>query len=487
VTTTGTIRAGAAQVAARLIIAVLCRVGLCAVGLCAVVGCAQDDGQPTQDESSARPGGALTVEVTNDTAYALPAPKASVEQRRSFFVGNSLFSNSWVTAPSSVVGRDGLGPTFNAAACASCHVRDGRGRPPLAEDEAASDLLLRLSVPGDGEHGEPAPDPVYGGQLNPRAVLGVEAEGQLFVRYAEAPGVYADGAPYSLRVPTYEVLELAFGPLDPQVMMSPRVPPAVAGLGLLEAIRAQDIEAGADPDDLDGDGISGRVNHVWSARRGRVEVGRFGWKANQPDLEQQTAGAFLGDIGVTTSLFPSENCTSAQALCLAAPTGGAPELEDDSLAHVTLYLHLLAVPARRRVGDEEVRRGEALFREVGCGGCHVPTWQTAPAGSDEGLALLQGQTIWPYTDLLLHDMGEGLADGRPDFEASGSEWRTPPLWGLGLQQVVNGHMFLLHDGRARGFEEAILWHGGEGQRSRDAFTQLDAASRAALLAFLGAI
>jgi CxxC motif-containing protein (DUF1111 family) len=426
-------------------------------------------------------GGDTTVFDTTRNAYSNAAANLAGERRDGFFVGNSLFNRSWVVAPSSTEGLDGLGPTFNATSCSTCHFKDGRGRPPEPGAPMLS-MLLRLSVPGeDPVTGAPLPEPTYGGQLQNASIPGVPAEGRVELSWEEVPGVYADGAPFSLRRPTYRFEELAFGPLAADVLFSPRVAPANFGLGLLEAIPAADLLAGEDPDDLDGDGISGRANHPWDEAAGGRALGRFGWKANQPSLRQQSAGAFQGDIGISSSLFPAQNCPTSQGDCLEAPTGGIPELDDAKLDDVTYYGQTLAVPARRDAQDATVLRGKGLFGEAGCASCHTPRWVT---GSAPGLPEISGQVIRPYTDLLLHDLGDGLADGRPDFDAGPSEWRTPPLWGIGLLQTVNGHQLLLHDGRARGFAEAILWHGGEAEAARELFRTMPAGDRAALLRFL---
>ena len=266
-----------------------------------------------------------------------------------------------------------------------------------------------------------------------------------------------------------------------QVQVSPRIAPAVIGMGLLEAIPEASILALSDPDDVDGDGISGRPNYVWDVRKEEAVLGRFGWKANQPTLEQQSAGAFLGDIGITSSLFPEENCPSKQESCQEALNGGQPEVTDRRLGRVTVYVQTLAVPAMRNPDDEVVQQGARLFVQSQCSLCHAPMHVT---GDTHTLAPLRNQTIFPYTDLLLHDMGPGLADDRPDGEASGTEWRTPPLWGIGLVDTVNGHTMFLHDGRARNLEEAILWHGGEADESRQRFMGLTSEERDALLRFL---
>jgi CxxC motif-containing protein (DUF1111 family) len=300
----------------------------------------------------------------------------------------------------------------------------------------------------------------------------------------QVEGQYDDGTPYTLAAPRYVFSELNFGAMANDVMVSPRVAPFVFGLGLLEALSAETIEALADPDDADRDGISGRVNRVWDPLSQSIQLGRFGWKANQAGIEQQNSGALLGDIGITSPLFLQQDCPPAQSECLAAPDGGEPEADQQKVDFLTTYMRLLAVPARRQLDDRQVLRGKALFRELGCASCHVDRLKT---GDLPGFPEVSQQQIRPYTDLLLHDMGEALADGRPDFLADGSEWRTPPLWGIGLVERVDGHSRFLHDGRARNLSEAILWHGGEAADARDQFKALDAARREQLLAFLGSL
>lgn len=439
-----------------------------------------DDDDPTEERS----GGDLTVRDDSRDAYTRMAPNVrdDFDFRNRFFVGNSFFNQNWVRAPSSTEARDGLGPTFNATSCSACHFKDGRGAPPASSTEPFLGLLVRLSVPGVDEHGGPRPVPGYGDQFNHRALEDVPSEGHSSVTFTEQPGTYPDGTPYTLLRPSYALTDLALGPLPLDVMLSPRVAPAVFGLGLLEAIAEADLVAREDPEDANGDGVSGRANRVWDPLSGQTVLGRLGWKANQPGLQQQNAGAFVGDMGITSPLHPLDNCPPEQTACAQSISGGDPELSQAKLDDVTLYTRLLAVPARRNLQDQAVKRGKALFAQVGCTACHVQTWTTPLDASV--LEELRGQTLHPYTDLLLHDLGEGLADGRPDFLATGTEWRTPPLWGLGLIHTVNGHSRLLHDGRARNAEEAILWHGGEAAGSRDAFAALPSTDRAALLGFL---
>ena len=430
-------------------------------------------------------GGGTTRIDASRNSFSLPAPNLTTAERRAFEVGDSFFTQNWVTAPASTEARDGLGPTFNAQACSSCHILDGRGAPPdPIQAGAHPGLLIRLSIPGvDAVTGAPLPDPRYGGQLQDRSVLGVPAEGVVRVSYEMIIGTYGDGTVYELRMPVFEITDLAFGPLAADIRTSPRLAPQVIGMGLLEAIPAEAIRALADPGDANGDGISGRANIVWDARQGIPALGRFGWKANVATVEQQAAGAFHGDLGVTSSLHPAENCPGGQTACAEAISGGSPEITESRLGAVTIYTRTLSVPAMRNFDTEQVRSGARLFEEFGCASCHTVTHQTGQTD----IAALSEQTIHPYTDLLLHDMGTGLADGREDFAASGSEWRTPPLWGIGLIEAINGERFLLHDGRARTLEEAILWHGGEGEEAKEAFRLADAEQRAALIAFLEAL
>ena len=425
-------------------------------------------------------GGDTTAFTRTRNAFGLPARNLERDQRRTFAVGNSFFRQNWVTAPASTAARDGLGPTFNAQSCSSCHTLDGRGKPPDSPDDAERGLLFRLSIPGKGSHGGPKPDPVYGGQLQDRSVLLTPVEGRMIVKYREIPGQFDDGEAYSLRAPTYQIDDTAFGPLHSGVMLSPRVAPVVVGMGLLEAIPKADILSLADPDDADGDGISGRPNMVWDVRRSELVMGRFGWKANQPTVEQQTAGAFLGDIGITSPLFPEENCPEAQRECLETLNGGSPEIPHERFAKVVFYTQTLAVPAMRNIDDPQVARGARLFAKAGCNACHTQSHTTG----EHPIGAVSHQTIYPYTDLLLHDMGEGLADGATDFDASGREWRTPPLWGIGLVETVNKHTMFLHDGRARNLVEAILWHGGEAEKSKEQFKGFTKEERDALIKFL---
>lgn len=449
------------------------------------LGCGDDTRSDQVDTALYFSGGAATVfdETRDAFAQALPALEGSRED--DFFAGNAIFNRAWVQAPASVASFDGLGPLFNATNCSSCHFKDGRGRPPLTEGEPFNALLLRLGIPGQDVHGEPLGDPRYGGQLQDNALRGLTPEGTPHVRYTERAGSFADGEAYSLRTPTYTIDELAFGPLAPDLLISPRVAPAMVGLGLLAALDEASIVSREDPSDADGDGISGRANRVWCYADQAVKLGRFGWKANQPTITQQVQAAFNGDMGITSRLFASENCTAVEPLCASETSGRGDgeqaELGDAFLASLVHYSHTLAVPARRDIELPAVRRGQELFREAGCEGCHLPELRT---GALADYPELSAQTIRPYTDMLLHDMGAELADGRPDFLADGNEWRTPPLWGIGLVQRVNGHSLFLHDGRARGLLEAVMFHGGEAEGARERVRAMPKVDRDALIAFL---
>ena len=383
----------------------------------------------------------------------------------------------FVTAPAVV--NPGLGPIYNNVSCINCHSRDGRGRPPSADERLVS-LLLRLSLPKSENMAEgkpPIPVPGYGTQLNNRAIVGTPAEGKVKIEYTEQALTTEDGTRVYLRYPNYNITD-TYRPLPENVEVSPRVAPVVFGLGLLEAIPEETILTYADESDVNEDGISGKPNYVWDVVQKRYALGRFGWKANQPTLLQQVASAYHDDMGITTSLFLIENSAGQPQLTKNSTT---PEVSDEILDVVTFYVQTLAVPARRNVDDPQVMHGEQLFAQAQCADCHIPTLRT---GVLPGVPSVSNQTIHPYTDLLLHDMGPGLADNRSDFHASGTEWRTPPLWGIGLVRTVNGHTNFLHDGRARNLMEAILWHGGEAEKSRQATLEMSQTERDALIAFL---
>jgi len=440
-------------------------------------------------QTSPATGGEGTVQQADTNAYSLPQRNLSMTKRLDFSVGNSFFRNPWVEAPASTDARDGLGPLFNTNSCQGCHIKDGRGHPP-GVDEPPVSLFLRLAVPADPEHDAELlkthgfkPAPVYGSQLQTAALPAGKPEAKLGLSWKERPVPLADGTEVVLREPVYTIEAPNYGPMPDDLLVSPRVAPQMIGMGLLEAIPLEDLKALADPDDQNGDGISGKLNQVWDLAAKKTVPGRFGWKAAEPNVHQQSMGAFAGDMGLTSTLKTSTDCTEAQD-CGRFTNGGTPEVSDKVANFVTFYARSLAVPARRDLNAPSVQQGAKLFNEAGCAGCHTPKHQTGQVADRPDLS---GQDIWPYTDLLLHDMGPALADGRSVFLATGNEWRTPPLWGVGLAKVVNPQAGFLHDGRARTLEEAVLWHGGEAQASADHYRHMAAKERQALIDFLNSL
>ena len=449
----------------------------------------------TQAEpGEARSGGSATVRKTDQNAFSLPSANLPPSRRVDFSVGNSFFRSPWVIAPSTTTARDGLGPLFNTNACQGCHIKDGRGHPPAPDAQNAVSMLVRLSIPDAPAYAKVieqlgvVPEPVYGGQLQDMSVPGVVPEGKVRVDYTPVPIRFKDGTEVELRKPTLQITQLGYGPMHPDTRFSARVAPPMIGLGLLEAIPDEAILANADAQAKAKHGIAGRPNRVWDDAQQKTVLGRFGWKAGQPNLNQQNVHAFSGDMGLTTRLRPVDDCTAAQTACKQAPNGngaeGEPEVSDNILRLVLFYSRNLAVPARRDVSTPEVLAGKTLFFQAGCQSCHTPKYTTAANAAEPELA---NQVIRPYSDLLLHDMGDGLADHRSEFQASGRDWRTPPLWGIGLTQAVSGHTQFLHDGRARNLLEAVLWHGGEAAAAQQQVLSFNAEQRAALLAFLNSL
>ncbi len=426
------------------------------------LGCAP----PAVDDGAPLAGGATTVFDRTSGAYSFPAPNLTEEHLAAHLDGDVAFEAVFVSPPATV--NAGLGPLFNNTACARCHVRDGRGLPVAGEGPLGSPLIVRVSVTEGAPSvpGGAVAATALGTQVQDHAVVGASPEARVDIAWDEIDGHYGDGEPYSLRRPRVSVTLPSGAPLSPEVMVSPRIPPPVFGLGLLEAVPDATLWELADPEDDDHDGISGRVNMVWDSLRGAPGVGRFGWKASEPTLDQQAATAYANDMGVTSPLSPEAD--------------GSHEVGRATVDAAAFYTRTLAVPGRDAWDDPQVRHGEELFDEIGCATCHVPTLDTGAHALDA----LAHQRIHPYTDLLLHNVGFELTDGRPDFAASATEWRTAPLWGLGLAQTVLPYSSFLHDGRARTLAEAVLWHGGEAERARERFRTLAADERAALLAFL---
>ncbi|QFT80470.1 Cytochrome c [Roseovarius sp. THAF27] len=443
-------------------------------------------------------GGAQTVRARQTPdAFSQPADNLTFEQELDFRVGNGLFRRLWVSPPASTIASDGLGPLYNARSCQRCHLKDGRGHPPEGPGDSAVSMFLRVSVPASapqdierfiaGTHAT-SPEPTYGSQLQDFSLPGHAPEYRLQVTYEEIEIPLSGGETVTLRQPSYDAVDLGYGPLAEDAMLSPRVAPQMIGMGLLEAIPTADILSRADPDDSDGDGISGRPQVVWSDVHDQPMLGRFGLKAGNPTVLEQSASAFAGDIGISNPIHRAGagECTDAQTDCTAARHGGDPEqggleIDQTGLDLVAFYSRTLGVPARRDVDDPKVLRGRKVFFDAGCASCHQPNFVTHRLDGENPASF---QLIWPYTDLLLHDMGPGLADDRPEGRADGQEWRTAPLWGIGLTETVSGRSTFLHDGRARSLLEAVLWHDGEARAARDKVAEMPPRDRAALIRFL---
>jgi len=462
----------------------------------APVGARLDPTQPLA--TAALSGGALSVADASEVAYTHPAAGLDARQAELFALGHKMFNNRWAFFwfENAEFGR---GPISNAQACTTCHANNGRGltsgTPALPSVGAAGEvrdhhitvpfepapnMVVRVSLPGQDAHGGPMPHPQYGDQLQNFGVKGVvPPEASFQVEWSERIVTLDDGETVVLRRPVLRISDLGYGPLGEDVRAGLRLAPALIGLGLLEAVPEDAILALAAREPVEG--IRGKANRVWDESQHKTVLGRFGLKANHGSIREQVAIAFLNDIGLSTPVYPDQNCPPASDTCSVQMVAGKPEITRLRLDATELYIRALSVPARRDVEDPRVMRGEALFAQARCAVCHVPELRT---GEFPALPQLANQIIRPYTDLLLHDMGEELADNRPDYLASGREWRTPPLWGIGLATTVNGADGFLHDGRARDFAEAILWHGGEAEVSRAAFARMSRSDRDALIAFL---
>ena len=445
------------------------------------ISCSSDDATPYEELPSLLDrqlaGGATTVFINTSNAYGTPAPNLSTADLALHLTGDLTFESVYVTPPNKVNG--GLGPIFNNSSCISCHPKDGRAPFPTNLN-ARSGFFMRVSLPGSTEHGGPVPVPGFGLQIQNQAVFGIEPEAQFQVTYSTIVEELADGTKVTLRKPQYSLVE-SYIPIPANILLSPRIGSPVFGLGLLEAIPEEDILAQIDANDANQDGIYGKANYVYDVISKQTKLGRFGWKANTASLLEQCAAAFNNDMGITNYVFPYE--TGYGQTNGDDGLNAGIEVSNALVDAVTFYTQTLAVPASRFHDNQNVRNGARIFEEIDCAKCHVPKQKTGPSS----IKALAYQTIYPYTDLLLHDMGEGLADGRPDFLANGREWKTRPLWGIGFQYLVNGHTQFLHDGRAANLTEAILWHGGEAQRAKDKFKQLSTKEREDLLAFLNSL
>lgn len=472
----------------------------------------------TFDPQEIKQGGDTGISIISSESYSMPSSNLTASRKGDFFVGNAFFKQPWVVAPASTDSRDGLGALFNVAACQSCHVKDGRGHAPMTANDDADSLLIRLAMPATTDEQrqqlqnsliEKVVHPNYGGQLQDRGIQGVPAEARIKIQWTDKPVTFADGHVETLRAPTFHLTNPGYGAFDETMMVSPRIALPMIGLGLLDQIPDADIKkqavinqkAANKKSDNSGNLIRGKFNVAMDPQTGKVGLGRFGWKAGQTKLLTQNQSAFNEDMGLTSSIRPHESCMPTQTACLKATTGAdeqgngklAVEVSDDVAKFVEFYTRNLAVPHRRNADDKQVLAGKKRFYDMGCQSCHTPRYQL-PKTKDNHLEQ-HGQIIYPYTDLLLHDMGDDLADrtiagklppkdAQVEFLANSYEWRTPALWGIGLAQTVDPQATFLHDGRARTLMEAVLWHGGEAARQRDQVLKLDKQGRAELNAFL---
>jgi len=472
-------------------------------------------GVPMQQLASFEPqeikqGGDTGISVTSSESYSKPSSNITASRKGSFFIGNAFFRQPWVIAPASTDSRDGLGALFNVAACQSCHVKDGRGHAPMTAEDDADSFLIRLAMPATTDEQrqqlkdsliEKVAHPMYGGQLQDRGIQGVPAEARIAVQWTDKPVTFADGHIETLRAPTFNLTNPGYGAFDDEMMVSPRVALPMIGLGLLEQIPDADIKKQAASNHKNSNDIKGKFNWVMDPQTGKVALGRFGWKAGQTELITQNQSAFNEDMGLTSNIRPHESCMPTQTACKNAITGadeqgnGKPpvEVNDEVAKFVEFYTRNLAVPHRRNAEDKVVLAGKKRFYDMGCQSCHTPRYQL-PKTADDHLEQ-HGQVIYPYTDLLLHDMGDELADRtiagklpakdlQVEFLANSYEWRTPALWGIGLAQTVDSQATFLHDGRARTLMEAVLWHGGEAKKQQQRVLKLDKQGRAELNAFL---
>jgi len=419
-------------------------------------------------------GGSQTVFSEGAGAFSSAFPTMSGSRMEFHELGDAHFEATFVAAPAPLF--QGLGSIYNSNACVNCHIGDGRGKPILSNEPMTS-MLLRVSVPGTGPHGGPMGAPGFGGQLQDKATFGYQPESDVHVTWNESPITFDDGTSIMLRNADWSFVN-SYLPIPAGWMYSARMAPPVHGLGLLEQVDETTIRSFSDEHDLNGDGISGKPNIVWDDKQQKMMLGRFGWKCEAPTLDQQVAGAYNEDMGITSYILPVE---SSYGQPQYDHLTDEPEVPDSIINSVIFYVRTLAVPARRKIDDPAVVRGKEIFEAAKCASCHIPTMRTK---TDVRFPEASNQLIHPYTDLLLHDMGAGLTDNRPTYQATGTEWRTPPLWGIGLTQLVNGHNYFLHDGRARSLLEAVMWHGGEAQQSVNYVKALSQSDREALVAFL---
>ena len=439
------------------------------------------------------PGGETSNQVENKNSFSLSSRNLEEHMRINFLVGNALFERMWEDSSiSKNIAKDGLGPFFSARSCESCHINDGRGHIPLTNKEDKISVVIQISqnIEQSNDYIKNIDDDTYGGQISEFAVKDVLKEADIIVDYKYSLEMYEDGRVVELRRPIIKIDNLNYGEFNESTTFSARIAQPMIGLGLIEHISDQSLLMNEDIDDTNKDGVSGKANKVWDIQKEKLAIGRFGWKSAQPSVYQQTADAFYHDMGLSNKLYSNPfNCTSKQEECTKAISGNSEEYDDlevssDQLDLVTFYSSQLGVPVRRSINAENVKKGKEIFFALNCNSCHVESFTTGDSGSHVNL---NNQIIYPYSDFLLHDMGESLSDGVSEFLAQGSEWRTPPLWGIGLTNIVSDEYGYLHDGRARTIEEAILWHGGEAKEIIQNYKKLKKIEVNQLLSFINSL
>lgn len=454
----------------------------------------EDDDQIDMDDVSVPTGYALSAGTstifTNSTfAFDSEASWVSGTYSTRFHRGDKLYDD--VRTSSNSYGG-GLGPVYAGYSCGSCHRNAGRTRPTLwSEGGSGSTGFSSMLVYITRKNGSFFQN--YGRVLHDQAIYGVKPEGKLKVEYTKETFTFPDGEEYELCKPNYTITEWYADSIKPEdLFCTVRIPLRHVGMGQMMALDPTEIEALAKKSNYPEYGISGRCNYI--TEKGVKSLGLSGNKAQHADLTVELG--FSSDMGVTNSRYPEEICEGQIQMDQGSMMGLSYEqleVSTEDMEDVDLYMQSLGVPARRKVNDETVQRGEQMFYQAKCHLCHVTTLHTKPRGSTllngTHLPWVGGQTIHPYSDFLLHDMGSeimgvGLNDNYVSGLARGNEWRTTPLWGIGLQEKVNGHTYFLHDGRARNFVEAIMWHGGEGEASKNLFKNMSKADRDALVEFL---
>jgi len=463
---------------------------------------------PTYDSAEALPGGETSVSSRPFPSLEKPANNLANDLKPMFHAGKALARQPWIKAPTVTKARDGLGPIYNARTCMACHIKGGKGHIsgasiPLSSELLNMSTLIRVSIAGKDQTKGAVPHTYYGDQIQAQSISlahqlrhsqtdknlahNVAPEAYAQINWTEVPFSYPDGSIVRLRKPNVEFNNLGYGPIGKNTLIGLRLAPSINGMGLIELIPQSDIDALADENDSDSNGVSGRVNQVWDVQLKQTRPGRFGLKSNKPTLTMTVAAAFANDLGISNTLFPSQPCTSLQVSCNEQLNGddqNGVELSSKLLSMVIDFNRNLAPLKRKNFTSKNNQAGRELFYKIECSACHNPSFVTSKS---EKNAHLGNQKIWPYSDFLLHDMGPKLSDNRPDFLASGSEWRTPPLWGIGVMKAVSGSTSLLHDGRANTVEEAILWHGGEAEKVTQSFINLPIEKRQQLMLFVNSL